>query len=618
MDTEVDRSLIETLSGGLIHLVRNAVDHGIEAPADRRRLGKEEQGRLVLRAYQDGGDVIIQVQDDGAGLDADRIREVAIKRGLLTPDRQISQSDLFALIFHPGFSTASRITGTSGRGVGMNAVQDAVDSLRGKIDVESEPGRGTTLRLILPLSLAAIQGLLVEVGRSQYLLPAFVVRESFRPKAEWLDTVKGQGRVVSIRGAILPIIDLAEVLQVPDAAVAPEEGVLVIVEYEGRLAALLVSAVLNTQNAMIRPLEGPLAGVEYVSGVVTLGQGSLALVLEVGELLRHGVTSASTDLTTGFSQDDRVETVDIGSNQVAMVDFSICYRETGVERTSRYAINAFKAREFVPMQELTPMPQAPPGFAGVLLLRDRTLPVVNLVSLLGFEPVASGEGSIIICEFGSHTIGIAVEQVNRVNYISWGEILPPPDTSGSGAGAEAVVGTILMGEEVLFVLDFEQIVQKVLSIYQSFGQTLDGVQQRKTRSRVLLVEDSTLVRQKTAEALRSAGLEVIEAANGQAALDELRRMESVVEGEEGGDQAGGGSIFDLLDLVLSDIEMPLLDGYTLAQEIKRSSILRGLPVIFHSSLTNQTIIARAKEVQADGVVAKGDPEHLALLLRQYL
>jgi two-component system chemotaxis sensor kinase CheA len=610
-DTEVDRSVIEQLTGALIHVVRNAIDHGIEPPAERREAGKPPRGRITLRAARRGPDIRIEVADDGRGLNRERIRQRAVEEGLVAPDAPLTDEDLESFIFRNGFSTARRVTGVSGRGVGMEAVRQAAAELRGKVSLETRPGTGTTLRLSLPLALAAIEGLVLGLGESRYVLPASAARESFRAAAADLKTIEGEGRVVAVRGTYLPVVDLGRALGLRPAAADLTAGVFVVTEHEGRLAALFVDEVLATQQVMVRPLEGPLAAVRQVSGTAALDGRRLALVLEARALLADASTRGARELDGARKKDGQIETVDLGGNQVGMVDFSLAYRQNGAVRRGRFAINAFKAREFVPVQELTRLPQAPRGFLGMLLLRGRTLPVVSLAQLLGFtEATEAGRGTILVCEFGSAVIGIQVTDVNRVHYISWDEIKPPPD-SGGLVPVTYVVGTILMGEEVVMVLDFEQIVQDVLRLYKEFGDSLEDVEQRKEGSRVLLAEDSALVRRKIAEALRAANLEVIEAANGQEARDLLLEMAARVEEE-------GGSIFDLLDLVLSDIEMPQLDGYTLTRTVKTHPTLLGLPVILQSSLTNETVVQRAREVQADGVVGKHDPEELALQLRQYL
>jgi two-component system chemotaxis sensor kinase CheA len=605
---EVDRSVIEQLTGGLVHVVRNAIDHGIEPSAERRAAGKPERGRLELSARRQGSDVVLQVSDDGQGLNTERIREQAIAAGLLPPGDRSDPHEVHKLIFHSGLSTAGRVTGTSGRGVGMEAVQTAAEALRGRVDVLSDPGEGTLVKLVLPLALAAIDGLVVRVGDARYVLPVTSVRQSFQPADGDLSTVEGRGRMVRFRNALLPVIDLARELGQETNGAA---NVFVAVEHQNRLAALAVDAVVSTRQVLVRPLEGNLAKVPVVSGSASLDGRRLALVLEPAALLATVSTSSGGELGEVQKREGQIETVDIGGNQVGMVDFTLRFSEGGRTRAARYAINAFKAREFIPDTELTAIPNAPPGFAGMLLLRNQTLPVVDLRTLLGFAASEEEAGrTLIVCEFGAMTIGIRVSAVNRVHYISWGDIKPPPET-GTAAAHSAVVGTILMEEEVVFVLDFEQIVQMVLRLYKDYGASFHGVEQRKTGSRILLVEDSRLVRTRAAEALRAAGLEVLEAANGEEARKILIDLIEEVEG-------AGGSIFDRLDLVLSDIEMPQMDGYTLTSTIKGHPSLVALPVVLHSSLSNETIVRRAKEVQADGVVGKHDPQILADQLRKYL
>ncbi|MBN1257361.1 MAG: chemotaxis protein CheW, partial [Planctomycetes bacterium] len=609
-ETQVDRGVVENLTGAMVHLIRNAVDHGIEPPAKRREASKPESGSITLQAGREGSEIFIAVSDDGKGLDLERLKQKAAERGLLNPEHSLSDEKAFELVFAEGLSTAQTVTGVSGRGVGMLAVKNAVESLRGRITLQSSPGEGLTVRLTMPLALASVEGLVVRVGGSYYIIPANSMRECFSAQPKDLSTVKGKGRMVKFRDALLPIIHLGKLFAIPFETEDPTAGVLVVTEHRKRFAALLVDEVISSQQVMVRPLDGELAKIDAVSGTASLGVLGLALVLEMSVILKDISSLRANDLSGANKRKDQVETVDIGSNQVGMVDFEVEHLENGKRIRSLFAINAFKAREFVPATSLTPLPASPKGFAGMLLLRDKTIPVVRLVELLGFTPAEDSENIIMICEFGSQAIGMLVSAINRVHYISWAEIKPPPQAHDLVKNSY-IVGIILMHRETLFVLDFEHIVQDVLYLYKDFGQTLHGVERRKTGSRILLAEDSAIVRRKISTALQEAGMEVFEAANGLEAKEMIMALLAKVESE-------GGSIFDHLDLVLSDIEMPELDGYTLTSTIKTHPALMGLPVILQSSLTNETIVKRAKEVHANGVVGKHDPDELALQLKQYL
>ncbi len=640
-DTTVDRSLMEPLSGALIHLARNAIDHGLEAPAERRAQGKPEKGTVTLRADRAGADVIIEFADDGKGIDLERLRRKAESVGLVSPEAQLSESETVNLIFRSGLSTAEKVTGLSGRGVGMDAVRESVKSLRGTIEVDNQPGAGVCFRLRLPVSLAAMDGLLVQVGENVLVLPVQSVRESFRVRPEQISTVEGQGTVVNIRGVILPVQSLGVALGLTMDCQRTEDGVLVMIEEGDQLTAVLVDAVLEARPIVARPLEGDLAAVRSVTGAAFLADRRVALVVDTRDLIRRASVNAREAFARASNRqvqaERQVDTVQIGSNQVGMVDFSlVCPGPAGPSRHA-FAINAFKTREFVPSAPLTPLPNAPRGFAGLLLLREKTIPIVSLGELLGLSANGAGaewEKIIVICEFSGRTVGFLATQVNRVSYVSWGDILPPPESGGlipmdyvvgtifesrlrQGNGQEASSGEGAGGGaasrdgEVVFVLDFERVVQKVLALYGDIGAELRNVQRRKSNNRILLVEDSSLIRRETRVALQKAGLEVLEAENGEAALAIVNDLYARAQKDE-------VSIFAYLDLVLSDIEMPRMDGYTLTASLKQHPQLRVLPVLLHSSITNDTMISRAREVEADGFIAKCDPGELGRQLRKYL
>lgn len=637
--TAVDRTAIDPLTVALLHLARNAVDHGLETPEERRKAGKSERGQLLLRAYPAETDVIIEVQDDGRGLDFEAIRAKAVALGLIQPQTPLSEEETKRLIFHPGLSTAKKVTGVSGRGIGMQAVEESLQQLRGHIEIETRRGEGTLFRLRFPAALTAFQGLLTRVGNTIIAFPAASVRETLRVRPEDVGTVEGRGQVVTIRGIVVPLLHLGLHLQMAYTAKDPSQGVVALLEDGRRLCAVFVDEILAMRQIVVRPLEGALGRIPSLSGIAILPDRRVALVVESRRLLDAVSVEASDAFRAAADRhanaERQIETVRIGENAVGMIDFAIRCRNGAGTKDHLFAINAFKAREFVPATTLTSLPHAPPGFAGMLLLREKTLPVVSLAVLLGFlsdaERNSEWEKIIVVCEFAGTTVGFLVHHVNRVSYISWSDILPPPATGGLFR-MEYVVGAILVerlregkrssyernvegepkaGGEVVFVLDFERIVQQVLRLYREMGGELSGVQRRKDRNRILLVEDSSLIRHATAKALREAGMEVIEAENGQDALDRIQAMLREAE-------AKGESIFSYLDLILSDIEMPRLDGYTLAATVKKDPRLRVLPVLLHSSLTNETMVARAREVEADGFVPKCDPKELAAQLRKYL
>jgi len=281
--TELDKGLIEKISDPLSHLVRNALDHGLETTERRLACGKEATGTLQLKASQVGGRIVIDVLDDGAGLNRSRILAKAAERG--TPfSESMSDDEVWQLIFAPGFSTAETVTDISGRGVGMDVVLKNVQAIGGRVHISSEAGLGTRVSISLPLTLAILEGLAVAVGGEKFIIPLNVIIESLQPKAEQLKTVNGR-QVVQVRGDYLPIVPLHRLFQVEGALREPERGILVLVDLEGEQMALLVDALLDEQQVVVKSIETNYRKVEGSAGATILGDGRVALILEVTELM---------------------------------------------------------------------------------------------------------------------------------------------------------------------------------------------------------------------------------------------------------------------------------------------------------------------------------------------
>jgi two-component system chemotaxis sensor kinase CheA len=280
--TELDKTVIERLSEPMTHLIRNAVDHGIEPPEERRAAGKDPEGTLTLSAEQKAGRIIIRIADDGRGIDRDRVLAKAIANGLVAPDAQLSDDDINQLIFAPGFSTAAQVSNISGRGVGMDVVKQNVKELGGRITIESTPGKGTTFALALPLTLAISDGMIVQVGDQSLVIPLTHVIESLRPTPA---DVKGMGtraQMLNARGSFVPIVPLGVLTGANGAVSNPCEGVLVLVETEGHgRAALLVDAITDQRQFVIKALDAHYRQIDSVAGATILGNGKVALIVDV-------------------------------------------------------------------------------------------------------------------------------------------------------------------------------------------------------------------------------------------------------------------------------------------------------------------------------------------------
>jgi two-component system chemotaxis sensor kinase CheA len=284
-DTELDRKVVEDINDPLMHMVRNSIDHGIESPEKRHAAGKAPQARVSLTAGHVGGNIVIAIADDGAGLPTEKIRAKALAQGLIAPDAQLSPADIHELIFRPGFSTADKVTEISGRGVGMDVVRRNIEALRGRIEIQSTPGQGTTFLIKLPLTLAILEGLLLRIGDERFVLPTFSVRESLRPTREQVHSLQGRRRLIQVRDTLLPMIHLSELFGSTEGLPEPWESTVVVIEDNDRRIGLMVDELLGKQEVVIKALGDTFTGVRGVAGGAILGDGRVGLILDANGLV---------------------------------------------------------------------------------------------------------------------------------------------------------------------------------------------------------------------------------------------------------------------------------------------------------------------------------------------
>jgi two-component system chemotaxis sensor kinase CheA len=297
-DTEIDRRMVDEISDPLVHMIRNAMDHGIENPEERKAAGKEKKGTINLRAYHQGGHLLIEIRDDGRGLNRDKIYRKALEKSLVRPNESLSDKETYNLIFVAGFSTAEQVTDISGRGVGMDVVRKIIDKMRGSVEIDSRPGEGTLFTIKLPLTLAIIDGILIRVGNERYILPTVTVKESFQPKEDQCHTVTTRGEVITIRGKILPLIRLYSILGISAEKTNPCESIVVVVEHEDEEICLLIDELVGKQEVVIKSLGSRFKQTRGFSGGAILGDGRVGLILDVKgilELYREGTEHLPSD-----------------------------------------------------------------------------------------------------------------------------------------------------------------------------------------------------------------------------------------------------------------------------------------------------------------------------------
>lgn len=447
-ETELDRTIIEAIKDPLIHIIRNAADHGIEMPGERVSAGKPQGGRLLLRAFHEGGQVIIEIQDDGRGIDAERVLHKAIEIGAVSEQAgtRMSHREKLALVFQPGLSTAGKVTNISGRGVGMDVVRNNVENIGGSIDLQSTPGQGSTVRLKIPLTLAIIPALIVTCGPDRYAIPAASLAELVRIEggqgAPSIERVQ-DALVFRLRGHLLPLVDLAGELRVKSSR-RPEEAVfLVVLQVEGSQFGLVVDGVNDTEEIVVKPLGREMKSLTVYAGATIMGDGKVALILDIPGLARRAQL-----LDDGQKQS-------LGSLEVSS--------ETDSEPSARLLVaRAGRNRVALPLSciaRLEEVPESALEYAGnreVIQYRGRIMPVVRLGALLGEGGAETVPGAqenesrllrLVVCSFEARCFGLVVDLVED---IVEEKILVEPC-----AGLEFVSGTAIIQQRVTSMLDTE-------------------------------------------------------------------------------------------------------------------------------------------------------------------
>ena len=432
-DTELDRSLLEAVKDPLTHLVRNAVDHGIEDPDRRTAAGKGTEGTLTLRAYHEGGHVAVEVADDGAGLDVDRIAAKAVEKGLLRADQipNMDRRDIMAMVFQPGFSTAAKVTNVSGRGVGMDVVKTNIENIGGAVSVDSTPGEGTVWRLTIPLTLAIIQALTVDCGEHRYVVPQVAVLELVFIDGQNTKIEYASGApVYRLRGKLLPLIRLDRALGLE---VGGDQGVYIMVlQADGRRFGMVVDRVLNTEEVVVKALNTRFKDIGLYAGATILGDGKVGLILDVSSLARR----------SHLAVDSERENVVANSKAAA---------GGGIQRLLVTAVG--ERRVAIPLDTVTRLEEFPrdriehAGSREVVQYRGQILPLVRLSHLLGAygEEPEGDTVSVVVYSEGGKSVALVVDRIV--------DIAENSTTARRDAEADGLVGTAVIQQRVIELLD---------------------------------------------------------------------------------------------------------------------------------------------------------------------
>jgi two-component system chemotaxis sensor kinase CheA len=504
-DTELDRTIIEAIKDPLVHLVRNSCDHGIEAPEVRTQAGKPAQGRLALRAYHEGGQVNIEIADDGAGIDVAQVKQKAIEKGLLRSEQaeKLSDREMLNLIFLPGFSTAHTVTNVSGRGVGMDVVKSNIEKIGGVVDIFSRPGEGTTVKLKIPLTLAIIPGLVITSGGERFVIPQVSLLELVRLEGDSsekrIEHVHGTP-VYRRRGSLLPVAYLNEVLGLKSAERA-EAVSMVVLQAEDRQFGLIVDGINDTQEIVVKPLGKQLKGITVYAGATIMGDGRVALILDVlGIGQNAGVLTESREQARAAAE----QKTQAGIEQQRL----LLFRAGSFDRLA------------VPLSLVARLEEFPrdgiehAGGCQVVQYRNRILPLVPLRTVL--EPavpdpeVAADPLQVIVFNDGDRSVGVVVDQIL--------DVAEDVVTIRQKSARKGLLGSGVVGKRVTDFLDLNQVINAAT---EAWFQGAGGPASGKT---VLVAEASAFARGLIRSSLDMAGYRVVEASSEDEAMRALEQQ----------------------------------------------------------------------------------------------
>jgi len=627
-DVELDKSIIEAIGDPLTHLVRNAVDHGVEMPDVRRAAGKNPVGRIVLRAFHQAGKVNISISDDGAGINSARLREKAVNMGLISREqaREMGEREAVRLIMHPGLSTAEKVTDVSGRGVGMDVVKTNIERLGGTVDIETRPGQGTTISVKLPLTLAIIPSLIVRCGEERYAMPQVSINELVRISAGEIATrierVK-DAEVMRLRGNLLPLVRLSTALGIGSKYLDPVPAVLednervnladrragreppgeirerrcgddrrgdtapgalnVIVVETGQLRyGLVVDGLHDSEEIVVKPLGRHLKGCPCLAGATILGDGRVALILDAASIAAHcqlavpqgeerqaerqgQAGGAETQMALLFTNDP---------SELFAVPMGLIAR---IERIRAEQIDSVGGQE-------------------VLQYRGVSLPLISLHDLVTARPrPGQPHYYVIVFRVGrqKQEIGLVAPQLVDIREIS-------TDLDTLTFRETGVLGSLVVDQKAARVLDLFELAQKAHPAwFAGPAAAAEAASTTAAGARVLFAEDSAFFRKQVSSFLADSGYTVVACEDGLEAWNTL---------------TAGGQAFDV---VVTDIEMPNLDGYELTRRIKQDPRFAHLPVIAVTSLAGQEDVQRGSRAGVDDYQIKLDRDQLLASVARY-
>lgn len=640
-EVELDKTIIEAINDPLTHLVRNSVDHGVEMPADRKRIGKSEKGIIVLKAYHEAGQVVIQISDDGKGLDGEALAASAISKGLITAEQAqiMSDKEKINLIFLPGFSMAKKVTDVSGRGVGMDVVKTNLDKLGGQVEIVSEVGKGTTISIKLPLTLAIIPCQIITTSGERYAIPQVNLEELLRiPASQVKKRVEkvGNAEVVRLRGNLLPLIRLSDVIEADRTYWDPAEGELktdrrdsiadrrgkhsplfqasdkkqenhelntemrsladrrssaasalniVVVSTNAMKYGLIVDHLQDSEEIVIKPLGRHLQQCKGYAGATIMGDGRIALILDVTNLARMAHLT-SVDGT------DRANEVALAAEELIRTQKDrqalLIFRSSENEQFA-VPLNQVERIEKIKRSEIEDM-----GGKRVMQYRGGSLALISVDDLSSVHPLADHDDLLVIVfNICSKPIGLlAIGPIDAIEITS--------EIDGVTLKQPGIMGSIIIDGHTTMLVDVFEIVQTLFPDWFAEKPIFEADKTGGVTPTILIAEDSNFFRNQVKGYMIESGYNVIEGADGAIAWDLLQKHA------------------DEISMLVTDIEMPNMNGFELTETIRKNPKYNKIPIIALTTLAADEDIAKGKAVGIDEYHIKLDKEKLMACVHDYI
>ncbi|QDV16593.1 Chemotaxis protein CheA [Gimesia panareensis] len=575
-ETELDRTVLDAIKDPLTHMVRNSADHGIESPEIRKANSKPESGTIHLNAYHEGGHVIIEIQDDGAGISRERVLKKAITQGLINESDADTMTDshVFSMIFQPGFSTAEQVSSISGRGVGMDVVRTQIEKIGGTVDLNSRMGKGTTVRIKIPLTLAIVSALVLESGGQPFAIPQLGVVELVRLSAEdrkKIETIHDK-KVFRLRDRLLPLVHLNEVLQLEESLPEDDDGMhdtnIVVVQVGEDQFGLIVSRIFDTEEIVVKPVGRLLKNIGLYQGTTILGDGRVVMILDVGGIFNQCGGSSSHPQTVAEEN-----TAGSGRDTVSMLLFGVGENETMAVPLSLVA----RLEEF-PLESIELN-----GGRKVVQYRD------NLLPLLSVEGAGYGGGEaidpqpVVVFSENSRSMGLMVNEIK--------DIIDEQLVIRMQSDRPGILGTAIIGKNAIDVIDTQYYVMR------STPNWFNKVEDKKS-FRVLMVDDSMFFRQLVATALETEGYSVVTCDSCVAAVELLERDSRY-------------------QAVVTDLDLPMMDGFEFCEWVKEQPNMQDACVLAMTSSNNTSDQSRATEAGFDRFLVKFNSQELISCLDEH-